>query len=263
MSDSRCLRHHPRRALIASAMFLAASGWMHVTLADPVELKTPTLTPESAPTPDAPLSAAQLQMQVDELRLRVQGMEGKLKDSAAARKSADQARMEAERRLAEGTQEHEQLRQMLLDRETEIAQLGAELIAARQAHAELAEHLAAVQRQLPVADGGRLTIDEARQSAAAAFAALREVRQVVGDARDPASAHATTEAETALRHRQFSVARAMDAQGIYRVRTNDSLALIGSRFYGGSGSWRALFEANRHLLADPDQLVPGMTLVIP
>lgn len=43
--------------------------------------------------------------QAEDLGLRVQGMEGKLRESAAARKAADQARMEAERRLAEAAQE--------------------------------------------------------------------------------------------------------------------------------------------------------------
>lgn len=267
MSDSRCLRQDPRRALVASAMLLAASGWMPVTLADPVEMNTPVIATESAPEPDAPLSDAQLQVQLDELRLRVQGMEGKLKDSAAARKSADQARMEAERRLAEGTRESETLRDelesRLTARETEIAQLGAELIAAKQAHDELAERLAELQRQIPVTDGGQLTAEEARQSAAAALAALSAIKQNTGGTRDPAITRLIAEAEAVLRRQQFRVARAIDAQGLYRVRANDSLALIGSRFYGNSGQWRTLFEANRHVLADPDQLTPGMTLVIP
>ena len=154
MSDSRCLRQHPWRTRVAFAMLLAASGWMSLAPADPTEMKTPAITPESAA--EAPLSVAQLQLQLDELRLRVQGMEGKLKDSAAARKSADQARMDAERRLAEGAQESDQLRQALLARETEVTRLGAELMAARQAHAELVERLAAAQRQPAVGDDAHL-----------------------------------------------------------------------------------------------------------
>ncbi len=153
MSDSRCLRQHPWRALVASATLLVAPGWMNAALADPTEMKTPAITPESAA--EAPLSVAQLQLQLDELRLRVQGMEGKLKDSAAARKSADQARMDAERRLAEGAQESDQLRQALLARETEVTRLGAELMAARQAHAELVERLAAAQRGNDCTGGSR------------------------------------------------------------------------------------------------------------
>lgn len=51
-----------------------------------------------------------LQSEVEHLTQRIQGMEGKLRESAVARKAADQARMEAERRLAEGIQELGQLR---------------------------------------------------------------------------------------------------------------------------------------------------------
>jgi nucleoid-associated protein YgaU len=51
-----------------------------------------------------------LEVQVEQLTQRIQGMEGKLRESAAARKTADQARMEAERRLAEGAQELGRLR---------------------------------------------------------------------------------------------------------------------------------------------------------
>jgi len=54
--------------------------------------------------------ARDLQAQVEDLSLRIQGMEGKLRESAAARKTADQARMEAERRLAESAQELLRLR---------------------------------------------------------------------------------------------------------------------------------------------------------
>ena len=54
--------------------------------------------------------ARDLQAQVEDLSLRIQGMEGKLRESAAARKTADQARMEAERHLAEGAQELLRLR---------------------------------------------------------------------------------------------------------------------------------------------------------
>lgn len=63
--------------------------------------------PEPAP---GALPSGDLESQVEHLTQRVQGMEGKLRESAAARKAADQARMEAERRLAEGAQELGRLR---------------------------------------------------------------------------------------------------------------------------------------------------------
>ncbi|MTW20092.1 LysM peptidoglycan-binding domain-containing protein [Allochromatium palmeri] len=129
----------------------------------------------------------------DELQQRVEGMEGKLRESAHARKSADQARMEAERRLAEAMQTLEALR-------------------ANQADLE---------QRLSNCESARTQLDEALQ--------------------------------------QHNAASKM----LYRVRPGDSLALISLRVYGRSDQWQRIFEANRHQLANPDRLTPGMTLVIP
>lgn len=60
--------------------------------------------------PDMPGAVIEAPAQVEDLGQRIQGMEGKLRESAAARKTADQARMEAERRLAETAQELIRLR---------------------------------------------------------------------------------------------------------------------------------------------------------
>ncbi|WP_200376483.1 LysM peptidoglycan-binding domain-containing protein [Thiocystis violacea] len=219
----------------------------------------------------------QLHRQIDELRQRVQGMEGKLRDSAAARKGADQARMEAERRLAEGSQEIDQLReqlrarqdtqgeleQRLSEREDVIARLAAERQSLQATNETLGTRVEALQRQLPKAEGGTLTADEARRSAAEAVAAFRAVRRDSEGTQSPAVARSLREAEAQLHRSQFRLASVLAARSLYRVRANDSLALISNRFYGSSAQWRNIFEANRHLLDDPDQLAPGMTLVIP
>lgn len=63
--------------------------------AGPLAVAEDALAPEVAPAAPPTL---------DELQHRLEGMEGKLRDSALARKSADQARMDAERRLAESLQ---------------------------------------------------------------------------------------------------------------------------------------------------------------
>jgi nucleoid-associated protein YgaU len=164
--------------------------------------------PASAPAPDSEPETAMSQateedgaaatsepsrQQLDELQHRVEGMEGKLRESAHARKSADQARMEAERRLAEAMQTLEALRA----NQTELAQ------------------------RLSDCESARTQLDAALQRQSAA------------------------------------------SQTLYRVRPSDSLASISLRFYGRSDQWHRIFEANRHLLADPNRLTPGMTLVIP
>lgn len=217
--------------------------------------------------------------EVEELSLRLLGMEGKLKESAHARKSADQARMEAERRLAEGSQEIErlngevqrlkeaqlELERTLSERDRRISQLDAQRLSLTTAHEALERRFEALRSRVPAQDGGTLDPEQARQAAREAYEALRETLQgSAGSSRDATTEEAAvTAAERVLHQRQLTLARVLDAQGAYRIRPSDSLALISSRCYGDSSQWRALFDANRHVLEDPNQLMPGVTLVIP
>lgn len=50
---------------------------------------------------------------------------------------------------------------------------------------------------------------------------------------------------------------------VYTVQKGDSLYKIARRFYNDQARWRDIWEANRNRLADPDQLVVGMKLIIP
>ena len=50
---------------------------------------------------------------------------------------------------------------------------------------------------------------------------------------------------------------------VYVVESGDTLSSIASDRYGESFRWRLIFEANRALLGDPDDLAVGMKLVIP
>ncbi|WP_157639842.1 hypothetical protein [Lamprocystis purpurea] len=89
-----------------------------------------------------------LSTQVERLTEHIHGMEGKLKESAAARRTADQARMEAERRLAENLQE--------------IARLNAQIGLLREAQAALEERLTHAQEQHSRAAEWRVVVDEQR-----------------------------------------------------------------------------------------------------
>jgi nucleoid-associated protein YgaU len=215
--------------------------------------------------------------ELEAMTLRLLGMEGKLKESAHARKSADQARMEAERRLAEGSQEIErlngevqrlkeallELERTLSERDRQLSELDARRLSLTTAHEALERRFEALRARVPRPDGGTLDAEQARQAARDAYVELRETLRARETPRDATADQAVTAAETLLHRHQLTLARVLDAQGAYRVRPNDSLALISSRCYGDSSRWRALFEANRHVLEDPNQLMPGVTLVIP
>jgi LysM repeat protein len=50
---------------------------------------------------------------------------------------------------------------------------------------------------------------------------------------------------------------------IHVVVKGDTLSRIARHFYGDSGLYRKIFEANTNQLTDPDKIKPGQKLVIP
>jgi nucleoid-associated protein YgaU len=49
----------------------------------------------------------------------------------------------------------------------------------------------------------------------------------------------------------------------YVVQNGDSLSKIAKREYGDANKWRAIYEANRDLIKDPDLIYPGQELKVP
>lgn len=49
----------------------------------------------------------------------------------------------------------------------------------------------------------------------------------------------------------------------YTVVSGDSLSKIASREYGDAKKWRAIYEANRDKIENPDLIHPGQVLSIP
>jgi nucleoid-associated protein YgaU len=49
----------------------------------------------------------------------------------------------------------------------------------------------------------------------------------------------------------------------YTVGKGDTLSHIAQRFYGKASRWRAIFDANRDQLDDPDRIQPGQSLRLP
>jgi hypothetical protein len=47
------------------------------------------------------------------------------------------------------------------------------------------------------------------------------------------------------------------------VKPGDTLSAIAEEFYGDPDRYRRIFQANRHILEDPDVIVPGQELRIP
>ena len=49
----------------------------------------------------------------------------------------------------------------------------------------------------------------------------------------------------------------------YTVVAGDSLSKIAQRFYGNGGAWKAIFDANRDRIGNPNLIHPGQVLRIP
>lgn len=53
------------------------------------------------------------------------------------------------------------------------------------------------------------------------------------------------------------------ASSSYTVVSGDSLSKIAKRHYGDATKWKAIFEANRDLISNPDLIHPGQVLTLP
>jgi LysM repeat protein len=50
---------------------------------------------------------------------------------------------------------------------------------------------------------------------------------------------------------------------VYTVKSGDTLSKIAQHFYGNSGDYMKIFNANQDKLSDPDKIFPGQQLNIP
>lgn len=166
---------------------------------------------------------------------------------------------EHKQRLLDAEARIRALEDQLAERDERIAAL-QEAAAARET---LRERLEAVRARLPAAEGGSLTAAQARRQAEADARYLRTLVEDALGIDNPRLWGDVRSAENALHHSQFLLARADNARTVYRVRPGDSLRQVSLLFYGTGERWTELFEANRHVLQAPEQLLPGLTLVVP
>ncbi|WP_295541678.1 LysM peptidoglycan-binding domain-containing protein [uncultured Thiohalocapsa sp.] len=167
---------------------------------------------------------------------------------------------EHKQRLLDAEARIRALEDQLAERDERIAALQEAAAAARET---LRERLEAVRARLPAAEGGSLTAAQARRQAEADARYLKTLVEDALGIDNPRLWGDVRSAENALHRSQFLLARADNARTVYRVRPGDSLRQVSLLFYGTGERWTELFEANRHVLQAPEQLLPGLTLVVP
>jgi nucleoid-associated protein YgaU len=50
---------------------------------------------------------------------------------------------------------------------------------------------------------------------------------------------------------------------VHEVQSGDTLSSIAKQHFGDPNAYRKIFEANRPMLKDPDEIYPGQVLIIP
>lgn len=62
---------------------------------------------------------------------------------------------------------------------------------------------------------------------------------------------------------QMTVATPEPESKFYTVKSGDNLSKIAKEFYGDANQYPKIFEANKPMLKDPDEIFPGQVLRIP
>src|SRR5436305_14437953 len=62
---------------------------------------------------------------------------------------------------------------------------------------------------------------------------------------------------------QLQAVQAAPEAQYYDVKSGDNLSKIAKQFYGDANQYNRIFEANRPMLKDPNQIYPGQKLRIP
>jgi nucleoid-associated protein YgaU len=62
---------------------------------------------------------------------------------------------------------------------------------------------------------------------------------------------------------QLKVSRQEPESQFYDVKSGDSLSKIAKQYYGDANKYNLIFEANKPMLKDPDEIYPGQKLRIP
>jgi len=121
-----------------------------------------------------------------------------------------------------------------------------------------ASEIAQMLRDLGITiEGGQISVrgEEVTITGRASNAAEKEKAiLVIGNTKGVAKVNdqITVDAQQAAPQSQF-----------YEVKSGDTLSKIAKQFYGDANKYSAIFEANRPMLKDPDEIYPGQTLRIP
>jgi len=159
--------------------------------------------------------------------------------------------------------EQQSLHRRIADMDKEIQGLKDDVSRFESSLQQTESELNAVRGQLPTAAGGLLTAEDVRERASKQAADLTKLYKKKRKMKRSAWDKARVEIEKTLRDEQFMLADIVSARSVYEVQPEDTLARISWKVYGVGTRWPEIFEANKHVLDNPDRLLQGTSLIIP
>jgi chromosome segregation ATPase len=217
---------------------------------------------------------ASLKKDLSEAKLLVKGLENENQQRATELKSTSEKLHNMTQKLEASVSDFGALEQTLTqtqvdlvnvtDRETVAAQTLSQI---EEEKRHLQNQLDLIRARLPAAEGGLADIASIREQAAELGNFYREAYSTATK-QDSAAQSAEIDSQleqrrTALMAEQMLLGRLLAGRGIYTIKPDDSLSSISYAVYGVSNFWPKIFKTNSHILSSPDQLVPGLPLVIP
>lgn len=197
----------------------------------------------------AEASLSQLKSELD----KINGILQQYRDTLGEMKNA----------LADITAERDRLSAELKQSRDEQMRMSVQLDQTESTAGGLRDEMVDLQARLPRSLGGKASLESLEQQAGLSAAKLREIQDGMRRDIDNTMSVQRDSAIIALRDWQLLIASATQASGAYRLQPKDTLGKVAQLFYGTVRKWRLIYEANRHILDDPDRVIPGLTLVIP
>jgi len=165
--------------------------------------------------------------------------------------------------LIDITADRDRLAAELRQSQDEQVRMSVQLDQIKSTAGGLKNEMVDLRARLPGALGGGASLDTLEREAGKSAAELRKIRDEIRRDSGKSVSGQGDAAISALRNWQLLIASETQSSGVYRLQPGDTLGKTAQRFYGTGRKWRLVYEANQHILDNPDRVIPDLTLVIP
>ncbi len=206
-----------------------------------------------------------LESERDSLQQELMEVRDELEASEQARQTLESDIASMEERADSLEAELTEVRTERDEREVELAEARSERdVLYRDTVTPLQAEVERLRSLLPSTEGGELDLDSARGAASEQASRLRTAHEALrrgrSDADDP---QAEYEAMVADLHREQSLVTRVQGGTLYTLQSGETLGDVARRYYGDANRWPAIYQANQHVIENPDRVVPGLTVILP